>query len=52
MSAAWVLYVISKDEKFEHLLNQIEDGNAVADWGQETSAIWSKEEISFAVNCS
>ncbi len=37
---------------FGSLLDEVEDGDAIADWGQETSSIWGKEEVSFAVNRS
>lgn len=35
-----------------NLLYKVEHGNSVPDRGEENSAIWAKEKVSFAVNSS
>lgn len=47
-----ISYAVSRDGCFGSLLDEVKDGDAIADWGQETSSIWGKEEVSFAVNSS
>lgn len=35
-----------------HVLDQVKDSKAIADWRQKTCPIWGVDEVPFAVYCS